>query len=175
LALPQHEFGLDVLALVGRLRHAEHRSVPDIHRELTRPGVAVALRSVGNLLDRSDELRALATADRQRLHALLRKQRRVISVEAWRRLRADLDKRRESRRKQRCFRRDPDGYLRQLEERCHARSLPTWVFSFCSLTVDTVSPTLILQHGIRVSSFVAQWPTHKLREKEGRRRHKVQK
>jgi hypothetical protein len=78
LALPHHEFGLDVLALVGRLRHAEHRSVPEIHQELTRRGVAIALRSVGNLLDRYDELRALATVDRERLHALLRKQRRVV-------------------------------------------------------------------------------------------------
>src|SRR4051794_14628087 len=78
LALPHHEFGLDVLALVGRLRHAEHRSVPEIHQELTRKGVIIALRSVTNLLDRYDELRALATADRDRLHALLRKQRRVV-------------------------------------------------------------------------------------------------
>src|SRR5512135_3653417 len=78
VALPHHEFGLDVLALVGRLRHAEHRSVPEIHRELTRRGVAIALRSVSNLLDRYDELRALATVDRERLHALLRKQRRVV-------------------------------------------------------------------------------------------------
>src|SRR3954454_16636252 len=78
LALPHHEFGLDVLALVGRLRHAEHRSVPEIHQGLTRRGVAVALRSVSNLLDRYDELRALATADRERLHALLRKQLRVV-------------------------------------------------------------------------------------------------
>src|SRR4051812_33831861 len=78
LALPHHEFGLDVLALVGRLRHAEHRSVPEIHQERARRGVAIALRSVGNLLDRYDELRALATADRERLHALLRKQRRVV-------------------------------------------------------------------------------------------------
>src|SRR6516225_10706857 len=77
-ALPHHEFALDVLALVGRLRHAEHRSVPEIHQELTRRGVAIALRSVSNLLDRYDELRALATADRERLHALLRKQRRVV-------------------------------------------------------------------------------------------------
>src|SRR4051812_12428883 len=38
-ALPHHEFGLDVIALVGRLRHAEQRSVPEIHRELTRCGV----------------------------------------------------------------------------------------------------------------------------------------
>ena len=78
LALPHHEFGLDILALVGRLRHAEHRSVPEIHQELTRRGVAIALRSVSNLLDRYDELRALATADRQRLHALLHKRRRVV-------------------------------------------------------------------------------------------------
>jgi hypothetical protein len=78
LALPHHEFGLDVLALIGRLRHAEHRSVPEIHHELTRRGVAIAPRSVSNLLDRYDELRALANADRERLHALLRKQRRVV-------------------------------------------------------------------------------------------------
>src|SRR4051812_37830729 len=78
LVLPHHEFGLDVLALVGRLRHAEHRSIPEIHQELARRGVVVAVRSVSNLLDRYDELRALATADRDRLHALLRKQRRVV-------------------------------------------------------------------------------------------------
>jgi len=78
VALPHHEFGLDVLALIGRLRHVEHRSVPEIHGELTRRGVAVALRSVTNLLDRYDELRALATADRERLHALFHKQRRIV-------------------------------------------------------------------------------------------------
>lgn len=78
LALPHHEFGLDVLTLVGRLRHAEHRSVPEIHRELTRRGVAVAQRTVSNLLDRYDELRALATADPQRLGPLLRQQGRVV-------------------------------------------------------------------------------------------------
>src|ERR1700688_19860 len=76
-ALPHHEFGLDVIALVGRLRHAEHRSVPEIHRELTRRGVAVAERSVLNLLDRYDELRALATADPHRLRRLLGGQGRV--------------------------------------------------------------------------------------------------
>src|SRR5271170_3128534 len=77
-ALPHHEFGLDVIALVGRLRHAEHRSVPEIHRELTRRGVAVAQRTVTNLLDRYDELRALATADPKRLGPLLRRQGRVV-------------------------------------------------------------------------------------------------
>jgi hypothetical protein len=77
-ALPHHEFGLDVLALVGRLRHAEHRSVPEIHRELTRRRVVVAARTVSNLLDRYDELRALATADPKRLGPLLRDQGRVV-------------------------------------------------------------------------------------------------
>jgi hypothetical protein len=77
-ALPHHEFGLDVLALIGRLRHAEHRSVPEIHQELTRRGVAVAPRTVTNLLDRYDELRALATADPARLRPLLQAQQRVV-------------------------------------------------------------------------------------------------
>ena len=77
-ALPYHEFGLDVMALVGRLRHAEHRSIPEIHRELTGRGLVVAQRTVTNLLDRYDELRALATADPKRLEPLLRHQRRVI-------------------------------------------------------------------------------------------------
>ena len=65
-ALPHHEFGLDVIALVGRLRYAEHRSVPEIYQELRRRGVTLAPRTVSNLLDRYDELRALATADPQR-------------------------------------------------------------------------------------------------------------
>src|SRR3954464_8978331 len=77
-ALPYHEFGLDVMATVGRLRYAEHRSIPEIHRELTRRGIVVAVRTVTNLLDRYDELRSLATADPKRLEPLLRHQRRVI-------------------------------------------------------------------------------------------------
>src|SRR3954466_8454098 len=48
LALPQHEFGLDVIALTGTLRYREHRSVPEIHQELTRRGVAICERSVTN-------------------------------------------------------------------------------------------------------------------------------
>jgi hypothetical protein len=77
-ALPHHEFGVDVIALVGRLRYAEHRSVPEIHQELTRWGVVLAPRTVTNLLDRYDELRALATADPQRLRPLFQQQRRVV-------------------------------------------------------------------------------------------------
>jgi hypothetical protein len=46
-------------------------------------------------------------------------------VDEWRRLRADLDKRRESHRKQRRFRRDPANYLSQLENRSLQASLPS--------------------------------------------------
>jgi hypothetical protein len=78
LVLPQHEFGLDVIALVGRLRHAEHRSVPEIHAELTRRGVPICARSVGNLLDRYDELLALSTSDVRRLQQITAAAGRVI-------------------------------------------------------------------------------------------------
>jgi Transposase, Mutator family len=78
LALPQHEFGLDVIALIGALRHAEHRSVPEIHAELTRRGVAICLRSVGSLLDRYDELLALALTDPARIRSLTAAAGRVI-------------------------------------------------------------------------------------------------
>ncbi|HEU0012128.1 MAG TPA: ISNCY family transposase, partial [Longimicrobium sp.] len=60
LALPRHEFGLDVIAPVGLLRQREHRSVPEIHAALRGRGVDVAERSVTNLLDRYDELLAAA-------------------------------------------------------------------------------------------------------------------
>jgi hypothetical protein len=77
-ALPQHEFGLDVIALVGRLRHAEHRSVPEIHAELVRRGVPICARSVGNLLDRYDELLALSCSNTGRLKAITAKAGRVV-------------------------------------------------------------------------------------------------
>jgi hypothetical protein len=78
LALPHHEFGLDVIALVGRLRYAFHRSVPEIHAALTARGVAVCERSVTNLLDRYDELLATALTDGGRLRALLAKQGKAV-------------------------------------------------------------------------------------------------
>ena len=78
LALPQHEFGLDVIALIGVLRHRDHRSVPEIHAILRERGVAIAERSVTNLLDRYDELVATALTDSRRLRGLLAKQGRVI-------------------------------------------------------------------------------------------------
>ena len=77
-ALPQHEFGLDVVATVGRLRHAEHRGVPGIHAELVRRGVPICPRSVGNLLDRYDELLALSLSDTERLRRVTAVAGRVI-------------------------------------------------------------------------------------------------
>jgi hypothetical protein len=77
-ALPQHEFGLDVIALVGVLRHAEHRSLPEVHAELVRRGVPICARSVGNLLDRYDELLALSCSDAGRLQAITAKAGQVI-------------------------------------------------------------------------------------------------
>ena len=78
LALPHHEFSLSILALVGALRYAEHRSVPEIHLHLVQRGVVVAQRTVSNLLDRYDELRALTVADLDRLGPVLKKNGRVI-------------------------------------------------------------------------------------------------
>jgi hypothetical protein len=78
LALPHHEFSLGILALVGALRYAEHRSIPEIHHALGRHGVVVAQRTVSNLLDRYDELRALTVADLDRLGPVLQNNGRVI-------------------------------------------------------------------------------------------------
>lgn len=77
-ALPQHEFGLEVIALIGALRYQAHRSVPELHQELRRRGVAISQRTVTNLLDRYDELVALAAGEHGRLQARLAEQRRVI-------------------------------------------------------------------------------------------------
>jgi hypothetical protein len=78
LALPKHEFGLDVLALVGTLRHAQHRSVPEMHQELARRQRAIAPRTVLHLLERYDELVALSLADPLRLQRVTKTHGRVI-------------------------------------------------------------------------------------------------
>ena len=78
IVLPPHEFGLDVLALMGAWRYREHRSVPEIHRSLRERGLAIAERTVTNLLDRYDELLATSLADDRRLRAALARQGRVI-------------------------------------------------------------------------------------------------
>jgi Transposase, Mutator family len=77
-ALPRHEFGLDVVALVGALRYAEHRSVPEIHQQLLARGLSICERTVTNLLDRYDELLAVSLTDDARLRKLLAKHKRVL-------------------------------------------------------------------------------------------------
>jgi hypothetical protein len=78
LALPHHEFGLDVIAYAGNRRYTAHRSAPEIHAELVARGLALSVRTVTNLLHRFDELRALAAADPARLRSRLAKQSRVL-------------------------------------------------------------------------------------------------
>jgi transposase-like protein len=77
-ALPQQEFGLDVIALVGQLRHQEHRSVAEIHQQLQQRGLCVSERTVSNLIARYDELLALSLSDKQRRKTLLEPQQQVI-------------------------------------------------------------------------------------------------
>ena len=78
IALPQHEYGLDVIALIGTLRYRLHRSVPEIHAELRQRGVPVCERTVTNLLDRYDELLAVRLSDGRRLRDITSGQGRVI-------------------------------------------------------------------------------------------------
>jgi hypothetical protein len=77
-ALPHGEFGLEVIALIGRWRFREHRSVPEMHRALLTRGVGITERSVTNLMQRYEELVALRAADQERIKARLQKQGRVI-------------------------------------------------------------------------------------------------
>lgn len=77
-ALPRHEFGLDVIALIGQLRYCEHRSVPEIRTHLVGRHVTVSERTVTNLLDRYDELLAVVLADDRRLQKALKTQGRVV-------------------------------------------------------------------------------------------------
>lgn len=77
-ALPKHEFGLEVMALVGQLRYREHRSVPEIHQALWARRVEISARAVSHLLARYDELVATTLLDHRRLQPLLTRQTRVI-------------------------------------------------------------------------------------------------
>jgi hypothetical protein len=77
-ALPRHEFGLDVLVRIGAMRYAEHRAVPEIHRDLVGRGVPIAQRTVTNLLDRYDELLAVRLSDDRRLQRLPQRQGKVV-------------------------------------------------------------------------------------------------
>src|SRR5215218_5579105 len=69
---------MDVIALVGTLRYREHRSVPEIHQELSRRGVAICERSV--LLERYDELVA-ASAGAAHRETLERQGRAILAID----------------------------------------------------------------------------------------------
>ena len=70
-ALPHGEFGLEVIALIGRWRFREHRSVPEMHRMLLARGVSITERSVTHLMQRYEELVTLRITDHERIDAAI--------------------------------------------------------------------------------------------------------
>ncbi len=54
--MPHGEFGLEVIALIGKFRFREHRSVPEMHQALQARGISIAQRSVRYLMQRYEEL-----------------------------------------------------------------------------------------------------------------------
>jgi hypothetical protein len=77
-ALPHGEFGLEVIALIGRWRFREHRSVPEMHDMLLARGVGITERSVTHLMQRYEELVTLRITDHERIKTRLQKQGRVM-------------------------------------------------------------------------------------------------
>jgi len=77
-ALPQGEFGLEVLAPVGARRFAEQRSVPASRQSPVARGVAIAARTVTPLVRRHEEPVAPRRADQARLRARLAGRGRAI-------------------------------------------------------------------------------------------------
>jgi hypothetical protein len=78
LALPTHACGLDGIAVVGTLRHAQHRRVPERSQALRQRQSALAPRTVLHLLERSDARVARALADPLRLQRVTTTQGRVV-------------------------------------------------------------------------------------------------
>jgi len=77
-ALPHGEFGLEVIALIGKFRFREHRSVPEMHQALQARGIRIAQRSVTSLMQRYEELVTLRITDQERIKARLQQQGHVI-------------------------------------------------------------------------------------------------
>ena len=67
-----------MIALAGTLRYREHRSVPEIHRELTGRGVAICERSV--LLERYDELVAASAGTAAHRETLVGQGRVILAI-----------------------------------------------------------------------------------------------
>src|ERR687886_731674 len=98
IALPQHEFALDVIALVGALRHREHRSVPEIHRALRERGVEIgepieAVLSDGQRSIRQAVARALPGVPHQLCHFHYLREAALPIYEADRHAKKELKKR----------------------------------------------------------------------------------
>src|SRR5258708_1166006 len=77
-ALPQGEFGLDVIALIGQLGWRGQGSGAEMDQLLGERGIAIAERSVTVLLHRYEELVAVRLADPARLRQRLAGQHGVI-------------------------------------------------------------------------------------------------
>lgn len=77
-ALPGHEFGLDIIAIIGNWRYRNYRTVGELHEQLQEQGVAVSKRTVTNRLDRYDELVSISLQESEQLRKLLREQGQVI-------------------------------------------------------------------------------------------------
>jgi hypothetical protein len=100
----------DLEQCFGSVRYHERRASG-------RPGAAPGLVVRGQV-----RLLAAVTTRAREVRA---EELRPVDVEAWRELREALDERQDARRRQLRFRRDPEGYLRTLEDRLLKPSLPT--------------------------------------------------
>lgn len=78
LALPHSEYGLDVLALIGALRYAQHRTVPEIHVALRERDIEISERTVTLLVHRYEELLSLRLTDATHLREKLRARGQVM-------------------------------------------------------------------------------------------------
>lgn len=76
--LPHGACGLDLIALVGRLRYREQRSAPEIQRSLQERGLPICERTVEHLMHRYQELVTLHLSDQGRLKERLAAQGRVL-------------------------------------------------------------------------------------------------
>lgn len=81
LALPHHEFGLDVIAWIGARRYREHDTVPEIHRALSNRGVVMAPRTVDHLLGRYEELVSVVLATPASRAGLRQQGRLILAVD----------------------------------------------------------------------------------------------
>ena len=78
LALPHYEYGLDVVAFIGRERYGEWATAKQIRAALEQRQVRISQRNVQYLLERYEELVALSVRDSPERRARLRAQGRLI-------------------------------------------------------------------------------------------------